>query len=103
MMSKSVFAFKPALILAAILTATGSLPSATDASAYDGYRSSHYYGRYRSHPYRPYYRRSFRSHPRYYYYGYSCAKLRWVLTRYGWRMRHVNTCYPYYRSYYDYY
>jgi hypothetical protein len=118
-MLKSVFAPKPALALAAILT-VGSLPSATDASAgYYGHRSAYRDDGYRSYPYRPYghrryanrsfhyyhyyhYRRGFRPYPRYYYYGYSCERMRWVLTQYGWRLRPVNSCYPYYRSYYDY-
>jgi len=121
-MSKSVFAFKPALALAAILTVAGSLPSATDASAAHGDRNGYRYGGYTYYPYRPsvrrpsvrrsfvrrpsanrsYYRRGFRTYPRYYYYGYSCERMRRVLTRDGWRMRPVNSCYPYYRSYYYY-
>jgi hypothetical protein len=117
---KSVFACKPALALAAVLT-VGGLP-ATDASAAYGHRGGHwggeYYGGYHHGGFRHggywrggyhhryahrYYYRGFRSYPRYSYYGYSCHRWRWVATPWGWRMRHVNQCYPYYRSYYNYY
>jgi hypothetical protein len=49
------------------------------------------------------YYRGFRTYPRYRYSGYSCDRWRWVATPWGWRQRHVNTCYQYYRSYYNFY
>jgi hypothetical protein len=115
----SVFACKPAVALAAVLT-VGSLPFATDASAHYGrgyhyggyhYGGYHYggfrHGGYWRGGYRPYahhyYYRGFRAYPRSYYYGYSCHRWRWVATPWGWRWRSVNMCYPHYRSYYNYY
>jgi hypothetical protein len=116
---KSVFACKPALAMAAVIAA-GSLPSATDAAAAYGHRRGghwggyHYSGGYHHGGYsrgggyyRPYahhdYYRGFRTYPRYRYSGYSCDRWRWVATPWGWRQRHVNTCYQYYRSYYNFY
>jgi hypothetical protein len=34
------------------------------------------------------------------HYGYGCYRWRHVLTPYGWRLRHVNVCYPHFRHYY---
>jgi hypothetical protein len=122
-MLKSVFACQPALALAAVLT-VGSLSSATDASAAYGHRSGYHYrgghsgggyhygggfrhGGYWRGGYRPYAHRydyrGFRAYPRYSGYGYNCYRWRWVATPYGWQQRRVNACYPYYRSYYNYY
>jgi hypothetical protein len=108
---KSVFACEPALALAAVL-AVGSL-SATDASAHRGgyhYGGYHYngfhHGGYWRGGYRPYAHRYYYHHRGFYprsYYGYNCYRWRWIATPWGWRMRRVNACYPYYRSYYDYY
>jgi hypothetical protein len=99
-MLKSIFAFMPAAALAIFLTAAGGLPSATDAfAAYDRPSGLYYYDGYTYYPVRrPYTDRR----PRYHYYGYSCERMRRVMTDYGWRWRPVNSCYPYYRSYYDY-
>ena len=41
--------------------------------------------------------RGFRTYP---YYSYGCYRWRRVLTPFGWRLRRVNVCYPYYRQYY---
>ena len=53
---------------------------------------------------RPFFHNRFRSFHRgfgfYPYYGYSCYRWRRVLTPFGWRLRWVNACYPYYRHYY---
>jgi hypothetical protein len=125
-MLKSVFARRPALAVAAAL-AVGSLSAATDAFAAYGRRGGGYHGGFRHGGhwaggyhyggfhrggywrggYRPYahryYYRGFRTYPRYSYYGYNCDRWRWIATPWGWQRRHVNTCYPYYRSYYNYY
>jgi hypothetical protein len=108
---KSVFSREPALALAALLT-VGSLPSATDASAHYGHRGGYHHdsgfrhggywrGGYRPYAHYYYYHRGF--YPRYSYYGRRCYRWRWVATPWGWRMHRVNACYPYYRSYYNYY
>jgi hypothetical protein len=108
MMLRSVFAYKPALALAATL-ALGSLSLTTDAVAARGSHS------FRSHPgyaarsrpvyrggyHRPYAYRSFHRHgfgvyPRYYHYYNGCYRWRWVATPWGWRMRRANVCWPYY-------
>jgi hypothetical protein len=41
--------------------------------------------------------RGFRFYP---YYAYGCYRWRHVLTPFGWRLRRVNVCYPYYGQYY---
>jgi hypothetical protein len=117
-MLKPVFACQQALALAAVLTA-GSLSAVTDASAAYGHRGGGYHhgsgfrhggyhhGGYWRGGYRPYahryFHRGFRAYPQYSYSGYGCSRWRWVATPWGWRWRHVNNCYPYYRSYYNYY
>lgn len=130
MMLRSVFAYKPALALAVAL-AFGSLSPATDAVAaryghHGGFRSGSGIHSVRAHPgfavrshpvyrggyhrpyahrpyaYRHFHRHGFRVYPGYYYYDDGCYRWRWVATRWGWRMRRVNVCYPYYRHYYYY-
>jgi hypothetical protein len=120
MMLRSIFAYKPVLAFAAAL-ALGSLSPATDAAAA---RYSHRAGggihSVRAHPgfaarsrpayrwgHRPYahryfHRHGFRVYPRYYRYYDGCYRWRRVATPWGWRLRRLNVCYPYYRQYYYY-
>lgn len=112
MMLRSIFAYKPALALAAAL-ALGSLLPATDAvAARYGHRSGGGIHSVRAHPgsvhSRPVYRggyhrryahryvhrHGFRVYPYYQYYGYydGCYRWRRVATPWGWRLRRVNVC-----------
>jgi hypothetical protein len=120
MMLRSIFAYKPVLAVAAVL-ALGILSPVTDAVAaryshragvgihsvrtHPGFAARNrpvYRWGHRQYAHRYVHRPGFRVHPRYYRYYDGCYSWRWVATPWGWRLRRLNVCYPYYRQYYYY-